>query len=32
MTRKMVYQEVMKELERELDERDIEVDMHIEYR
>lgn len=32
MTRKMVYQEVMKELETELLERDIDVNMHIEYR
>lgn len=32
MTRKMVYQEVMKELETELLERDIDVAMHIEYR
>ncbi len=32
MTRKMVYQEVMKELEVELEERDIDVEMHIEYR
>ncbi|MBN7769025.1 hypothetical protein KUV44_01015 [Marinobacter daepoensis] len=32
MARKMVYQEVMKELERELEEREIDVDMHIEYR
>lgn len=32
MTRKMVYQEVMKELETELLERDIDVEMHIEYR
>lgn len=32
MTRKMVYQEVMKELERELDARDIAVEMHMEYR
>ena len=32
MVRKMVYQEVMKELEQELEERDIEVQMHIEYR
>ncbi len=32
MTRKMVYQEVMKELEIELLERDIDVEMHIEYR
>jgi len=32
MTRKMVYQEVMKELERELEEREIDVSMHIEYR
>ncbi|AMQ87391.1 MULTISPECIES: hypothetical protein [Marinobacter] len=32
MTRKMVYQEVMKELESELFERDIDVEMHIEYR
>ncbi|MBO6851290.1 MAG: hypothetical protein JJ867_12645 [Marinobacter sp.] len=32
MVRKMVYQEVMKELEQELDDRDIDVQMHIEYR
>jgi len=32
MVRKMVYQEVMKELEEEMDERDIGVEMHIEYR
>lgn len=32
MVRKMVYQEVMKELEEELAERDINVKMHIEYR
>lgn len=32
MVRKMVYQEVMRELERELDEREIDVQMHIEYR
>jgi len=32
MVRKMVYQEVMKELEAELTEREIEVDMQIEYR
>jgi len=32
MVRKMVYQGVMKELEEELAEREIEVDMHIEYR
>ncbi|MBE0484871.1 hypothetical protein [Marinobacter sp.] len=32
MARKMVYQEVMKELESELLERDIDVEMHIEYR
>lgn len=32
MVRKMVYQEVMKELEEELAERDINVEMHIEYR
>ena len=32
IVRKMVYQEVMKELEQELEERDIEVQMHIEYR
>lgn len=32
MTRKMVYQEVMRELEMELLERDIDVAMHIEYR
>ena len=32
MVRKMVYQEVMKELEEEMTEREIDVDMHIEYR
>ena len=32
MVRKMVYQEVMKELEEELAERHINVEMHIEYR
>lgn len=32
MVRKMVYQEVMKELESELAERQIDVEMHIEYR
>ncbi len=32
MVRKMVYQEVMKELEEEMTEREIEVDMQIEYR
>ncbi|KEF32388.1 MAG: hypothetical protein EP339_15190 [Gammaproteobacteria bacterium] len=32
MVRKMVYQEVMKELEQELYEREIEVEMGIEYR
>jgi hypothetical protein len=32
MVRKMVYQEVMKELEAEMTEREIEVDMQIEYR
>lgn len=32
MVRKMVYQEVMKELESELAEREIDVEMHIEYR
>jgi len=32
MVRKMVYQEVMKELEEELTEREIDVDMQIEYR
>lgn len=32
MVRKMVYQEVMKELEEELTERDIAVEMQIEYR
>lgn len=32
MVRKMVYQEVMKELEEEMAEREIEVDMQIEYR
>ncbi|KAA1171050.1 hypothetical protein FWJ25_17890 [Marinobacter salinexigens] len=32
MVRKMVYQEVMKELEQELYDRDIDVEMRIEYR
>ena len=32
MVRKMVYQEVMKELEAEMIEREIDVDMQIEYR
>ncbi len=32
MTQKMVYQEVMKELETELEERNIDVEMCIEYR
>lgn len=32
MVRKMVYQEVIKELEEELRERQIEADMAIEYR
>lgn len=32
MVRKMVYQEVMKEMEQELYEREIEVEMGIEYR
>lgn len=32
MVRKMVYQEVMKELEEEMIEREIDVDMQIEYR
>lgn len=32
MVRKMVYQGVMKELKEELAEREIEVDMHVEYR
>ncbi len=32
MVRKMVYQEVMRELEAELAEREIDVEMHIEYR
>lgn len=32
MVRKMVYQEVMKELESEMAEREIDVQMHIEYR
>ena len=32
MVRKMVYQEVMKELETELAEREIDVEMNIEYR
>ena len=32
MVRKMVYQEVMKELEEEMTERGIDVEMQIEYR
>jgi hypothetical protein len=32
MVTKMVYQEVMRELEQELQSRDIDVDMRIEYR
>ena len=32
MVRKMVYQEVLKELENEMAEREIEVDMQLEYR
>ena len=32
MVRKMVYQEVMKELEAEMSEREIDVEMQIEYR
>ena len=32
MVRKMVYQEVMKELEEEMSEREIDVEMQIEYR
>tara|TARA_B100000214_G_scaffold223798_1_gene162864 strand:- start:1 stop:315 length:315 start_codon:yes stop_codon:yes gene_type:complete len=32
MVRKMVYQEVLKELESEMAEREIEVDMQLEYR
>ncbi|MGO1461056.1 MAG: hypothetical protein ACTHYN_06790 [Marinobacter sp.] len=32
MVRKMVYQSVMKELKEELAEREIDVEMHIEYR
>lgn len=32
MVRKMVYQEVMKELEAEMTEREIDVEMQIEYR
>lgn len=32
MVRKMVYQEVMKELEEELAEREIDVEMQLEYR
>tara|TARA_Y100001001_G_scaffold85878_1_gene84053 strand:+ start:2332 stop:2646 length:315 start_codon:yes stop_codon:yes gene_type:complete len=32
MIRKMVYQEVLKELENEMAEREIEVDMQLEYR
>ena len=32
MVRKMVYQELMKELEAEMAEREIEVEMHLEYR
>lgn len=32
MVRKMVYQEVMKELEEEMEERGIDVELAIEYR
>ena len=32
MVTKLVYQEVMKELQKELEERDIAVDMQLEYR
>ena len=32
MVRKRVYQEVLKELENEMAEREIEVDMQLEYR
>lgn len=32
MVTRMVYQEVMKEVEAELEARDIEVDMRLEYR
>lgn len=32
MVRKMVYQEVMKELEAEMADREIDVEMQIEYR
>jgi len=32
MVRKMVYQELMKELEAELAEREVDVEMHLEYR
>ncbi|MDX1634379.1 MAG: hypothetical protein R3280_07080 [Marinobacter sp.] len=32
MVRRMVYQQVMKEIEEELRERDIDVDMRLEYR
>lgn len=32
MVRKMVYQEVLKELENEMAEREIEVEMQLEYR
>ncbi|HLV76560.1 MAG TPA: hypothetical protein VKY53_01360 [Marinobacter sp.] len=32
MTQKLVYQELMKELALELEEREIDVEIHIEYR
>lgn len=32
MVKKLVYQEVMKELEKELEERDIPAEMKLEYR
>ncbi|MFN2362587.1 MAG: hypothetical protein ABR522_16080 [Marinobacter sp.] len=32
MVKRLVYQEVMKELEKELAEREIDVDMKLEYR
>ncbi len=32
MVKKMVYQEVMKELEKELEQREIDVTMQLEYR
>jgi hypothetical protein len=32
MVTKLVYQEVMKELKKELEERDIDVIMQLEYR